>query len=121
MDKAAVQKFYELETSLHQKEIRNSREKVSTLIANDFLEYGKSGGVFHKQDILAGLEQEAIDFEITVSDFSAKKLAENVILVTYTASMLDEDTITTVHTNRSSIWIMRDEAWQMIFHQGTKR
>jgi hypothetical protein len=40
--------------------------------------------------------------------------------VTYTASMLDADKVTTVSTKRSSIWVLRNGNWQMVFHQGTK-
>ena len=121
MNETEIKKFYELETALHKKKVRNSREKVSALIADDFLEFGKSGGSYNKQDALAGLEQEAVDLQIIVSDFNAKELANDVVLVTYTASMLDEDNVTTVSTNRSSIWILRDGNWQMLFHQGTEK
>lgn len=121
MNENKMNKFYELETSLHKKEIRNSREQVSVLIADDFLEFGKSGGIFNKKDTLIGLEQEAFDLRIIVSDFHAKELSNNVVLVTYTTSMLDEDNVTTVSTNRSSVWVLRDGNWQMVFHQGTKK
>lgn len=112
--------FYNLETSLHKKEVRNSRDTVSSLLADDFLEFGRSGRMFEKQDIIAGLEQEAVDLEITVSDFAARKLAEDVVLVTYTASMLDEDHTSTIATRRSSVWVLQDGNWKMTFHQGTK-
>ena len=121
MNEETSKKFYDLETALHKKEVRNSRDKVSALIADDFLEFGKSGGSFNKKDILDGLEQEAVDLEIKVTDFNVKELAENIVLVTYTASMLDADNETTVLTNRSSIWISQNEDWQMVFHQGTKK
>ncbi len=113
--------FYNLETSLHKKEVRNSHEKVSELIADDFMEFGKSGGIFHKQDTLEGLGNETVNLQITVSDFMARELSPEVVLVTYTASMLDNDKVTTVSTNRSSVWILRDGKWQMTFHQGTKK
>ncbi len=121
MNEIEAKKFYDLETALHKKEVRNSREQVSALIADDFLEFGKSGGKFDKQDILTGLEQEAIDLQIIVSDLNAKELSKDIVLVTYVASMLDEDNSTTILTNRSSVWMLRDGNWQMVFHQGTKK
>ena len=121
MNEIETKKFYDLETALHKKVVRNSREQVSALIADDFLEFGKSGGTFNKQDTLDGLEQEAVDLQIAVSDLNAKELSKDIVLVTYTASMLDEDNSTTVSTNRSSVWILRDVNWQMVFHQGTKK
>jgi hypothetical protein len=106
--KPQVETFYNLETSLHKKEVRNSREKVSALIADDFVEFGKSGGIFYKADTLEGLANETIDLQITVSDFSVRELSPEVVLVTYTASMLDNDKITMVSTNRSSVWVLRE-------------
>ena len=121
MTKEQLETFYNLETSLHKKKVRNSHEKVSELIADEFMEFGKSGGIFHKQDTLEGLGNETVDLEVKVSDFGARELSPEVVLVTYTASMLDNDKVTMVSTNRSSVWILRDGRWQMTFHQGTKK
>ena len=121
MTKEQFASFYDLETSLHKKETRNSRERVSALIADDFLEFGKSGGILTKRDTLDGLEDEAVDLQVEVSDFAARQLSPDVVLVTYTAAMLDGGNPTMVATNRSSVWVLRDGRWQMAFHQGTKR
>jgi hypothetical protein len=121
MTKEQLASFYDLETSLHKKEIRNSRERVSALIADDFLEFGKSGGMLTKRDVLESLTDEAVDLRVEVSDFAARELSPDVVLVTYTAAMLDGDNATAVATNRSSIWVSRGGRWQMAFHQGTKR
>ena len=121
MTKEQVASFYDLETSLHKKETRNSREKISALIADDFLEFGKSGGILTKRDTLEILEDEAVDLQVEVSDFAARQLSPDVVLVTYTAAMLDGDNSTMVATNRSSVWVLRHGRWQMVFHQGTKR
>lgn len=121
MTKEQVDIFYNLETSLHTKDVRNSREKVSALLADDFIEFGKSGGIFNKENTLEGLGNETVDLQIAVTDFSAKELSPGVILVMYTATMLDIDGVTTVSTNRSSVWVLRDSRWQMVFHQGTKK
>lgn len=120
MTKEQEQLFLELETSLHKKEVRSSRERVNELIADDFVEFGKSGGVFNKQNTLDGLEGEQVDLQIDVSDFNAKELAPSVVLVTYTASMFDSKRPAPMSTRRSSIWVERNEKWQMVFHQGTK-
>jgi hypothetical protein len=115
MTQGDVSKFLDLETSLHKKEIRNSREKVSEFIADDFVEFGKSGNVFHKQDTLDGLEEESVDLNMQISDFEVKELSPNVVLVMYMSSTPDSALV-----RRSSIWVYRDERWQMIFHQGTR-
>ena len=105
--------FRALETSLHRKEIRNSRARVSELIADDFVEFGKSGAVYHKEDTLNALEDEQIDLEIEVSEFVAREVSSDVVLVTY------KSTAEGVTAIRSSIWVKRDGRWQMTFHQGT--
>lgn len=120
MTNEQIQQFKELETSLHKKEVRNSPERVAELIDDDFNEFSKSGGVFNKHDTLVGLAGEQLDLQIEVSDFNVRELSAAVVLVTYTASMLDTDNVTIVTTRRSSIWINRDGRWQMMFHQGTK-
>ncbi len=120
MTKEQSEIFYNLETSLYKKEVRNSKEKVSELITDDFIEFGKSGLIYNKQDIVEGLANETIDLQVTATDFKARELSPEVVLVTYAASMLDTDNVTMVSTNRSSIWILRDGKWQMTFHQGTR-
>ena len=100
---------------------RDSRDQVSELIANDFLEFGQSGGTFNKRDTLDSLDGEAVDLQVEVSDFAARELSQEVVLVTYTAVMLDSDQTTKVATNRTSVWVLRDGRWQMTFHQGTRK
>jgi len=112
--------FYDLETSLHKKGVRNSREQVDSLIADDFMEFGKSGGVYHKQDTLDGLDGKQFDLQVEVTEFSTRELSPDVVLVTYKATMIDNDDVSQVATNRSSIWVFRDNRWQISFHQGTK-
>jgi len=107
-----TQMFRVLEKSLHRKEIRNSRARVSELIADDFVEFGKSGAVCHKEEVLNALEDEQIDLEIEVSEFVARELSSDVVLVTY------KSTAEGLTANRSSIWVKRDCRWQMTFHQG---
>ena len=101
--------FFELETSLHMKHIRNSPDAVSALLADDFVEFGSSGRVWDKSSIIETLQREKLDQKVIVKDFAARELAPHVVLVTYkTASSL-----------RSSIWRRLGGKWQMIFHQGT--
>ncbi len=101
--------FFELETALHRKEIRNSPDAVSALLADDFVEFGRSGRVWDKASIIESMQKEELDEKVTVQDFAARELSPDVVLVTYkTASAL-----------RSSIWKRFGEKWQMVFHQGT--
>src|SRR5215472_15519776 len=75
--------FFELETSLHRREIRNSPDAVSALLADDFLEFGSSGKIWDKPSMVASMEKEQLDLQVTVEDFAARELAPGVVLVTY--------------------------------------
>ena len=44
-----------LEERLLQPEVRQSAEAVADLLADDFIEFGSSGQVFNKQQIIEGL------------------------------------------------------------------
>jgi hypothetical protein len=108
-----------LEERLLQSDFRRNRNAVSELLADDFREFGSSGRVWNKQEILDLLETEPA-FQATLQDFHAIELASSgVCLVTYTASVQRAGAPGTL-TLRSSIWIMREGRWQIIFHQGTR-
>jgi hypothetical protein len=104
--------FWELETALHKKQVRNSRAAVSELLADEFIEFGSSGRTFNKSQIIEALEKEKSDQQVEVEDFDAQELAPAVVLVTYV--------VKGTRTLRSSIWKSIDGRWQMVFYQGTK-
>ncbi|CAM5514297.1 hypothetical protein MAUB1S_08583 [Mycolicibacterium aubagnense] len=108
-----------LEEELFKHTVRASPAAVGALLADDFLEFGRSGRVYDKKEIVLGLAAEASDppLELTASGFELKSLAEDVVLLTYRTSRPDGDR--TLHTLRSSIWKFSDGAWRMVFHQGT--
>lgn len=105
--------FKALEEQLLQSELRKNRDAVSALLAEDFCEFGSSGRVYDREQILAALSGEP-HAEIAIVDFHAKQLSADVVLVTY-QSVGD-----TQKALRSSLWVLRGEHWQMVFHQGTK-
>ena len=111
--------FFELETSLHKKEIRSRADLTSELLADTFIEFGSSGKVWNKSSIVASMRGEESDSQITVEDFAVRELAPEVVLVTYTSKKVAQDQAV-ASTLRSSIWKHVDGKWQMIFHQGTR-
>jgi hypothetical protein len=117
-----IDMFFALETSLHRPEIRASRQVVSDLIADDFIEFGKSGRVYNKQitvEALAGETTQASASLPYVSDFSVRSLSYCVVLVTYKSARPSADGQNNDETLRSSIWKLMAGRWQMILHQGT--
>ena len=99
--------------------IRTSIGAVADLLADEFVEFGSSGRVFNKQQIIASLQQEDGTWQRSLQDFEATLLAPGVILATYRASRQSDDGEPAVQSLRSSIWKLIGGRWQMAFHQGT--
>ena len=104
-----------LEEQLLEPEVRASAERVSALLADDFVEFGSSGQVFDKKQIIELLRQ-GTPTKRSLSKFESTMLSDNVVLVTYRATRSSKPP---VHSLRSSIWRLSNGQWQMVFHQGT--
>lgn len=110
--------FRKLETDLLRPQVRHSAEALSSLLAEEFCEFGSSGRIYTRQEIIDGLATEAhVRFSIT--DFSVAVVTPGVALV-YQAACHDEAGRRNTITLRSSLSVLRDDRWQMLFHQGTK-
>ncbi len=108
-----VHECIELEKTLLKHITRTDRNMLESLISRDFIEFGSSGKIYYKQDIIQGLISESIrDFKAV--DFEVRILSENCVLITYKLFESMKSTL------RSSIWIRNTHnTWQIIFHQGT--
>ena len=113
-----VLQLRKLEEDLLQPEIRKDREAVAALLADDFCEFGSSGKVFSKPEIIQALQTEESS-QISIADFRVQSLTSGIALVTYRAVEQGEAGREIRTSLRSSVWVMRDEEWQMLFHQGT--
>ena len=107
----------ELEQKLHRSSVRKSAEAVDALLRDDFEEYGSSGRVYTKTDIIATLRDQA-PRDIEMSHFQSSLLSETVALVRYRATIRDPGS-PPVLSLRSSLWTLEEGAWRMLFHQGT--
>ena len=103
----------ELEKSLLDPMIRTDVERVSLLLATGFKEFGKSGKVYSKEQIIALLSTEECFTAISIKDFRLELETESVALVTYRSVREGESAL------RSSVWVRQGSGWQMLFHQGT--
>ncbi|HEV2710057.1 MAG TPA: DUF4440 domain-containing protein [Edaphobacter sp.] len=104
--------LYKLEERLFHPSREKNRADLLPLIAQDFQEYCSSGRIYSRQqavdDLMASTPRNA-----TISHFYVTVLAPDAALATYHAT-------TTLHTShRSSLWVFRDNRWQLLFHQGT--
>ena len=96
---------------------RDAAAALTSLLAENFREFGSSGRIYTRQQIIDALAAES-PRTITLSDPLCQQLAEDIALLTYRSTRtvaLDAAS----HSLRSSLWIYRDHRWQMLFHQGT--
>jgi hypothetical protein len=107
----------ELEASLLKNEVRKNASRVSELLADEFREFGRSGTVSTKANMLNVLQEEE-EVRVAIQQFSCQIVNEGVALVTYRSERQEPDGETT-EALRSSLWVWRGERWQMVFHQGT--
>lgn len=112
--------FRRLEEELLELSVRGSPEAASRLLADDFVEFGRSGRIYGKQDVIGSLASEGAGTTgvPAASDFDLKSLADDVVLLTYRSLRRGMDG-EEQHSLRSSIWKFSDGRWQMVFHQGT--
>jgi len=119
-----------LENFLFDPVARRDISAVSNLLAEEFREFGCSGRIYSKLDILAELSTEQ-PVVITLSDFACQLVTPTTALVTYKSLSSHENRAPT-QALRSSLWVLRslpaqfvrnsgeEAAWQMLFHQGTR-
>lgn len=122
VDELDVEVFRRFEQDLHRFEVRSSRDAVSALLADDFIEFGSSGGVYNKAIVIDALVQEAPADPAAlpdVYDFTVKPITAEAVLVLYRSVRRSDGVTPERQTLRSSIWKLIDGHWQMLFHQGT--
>ena len=104
--------LYELETSLFKGEYLSNKEYLEGIFHDDFMEYGKSGLVYYKEDTIKSLYNIG-DRDIKIEEFTYNKIDNNTYIVHYISISND------VSTYRTSIWLDNGRQLQLYFHQGT--
>jgi hypothetical protein len=112
--------FMSLEKELFKPSTRGSQEAVEKLLAEGFVEFGRSGRAYQRDEVIRSLSSEgsAARGEVIAEDFALKRLAGDVVLLTYRSFAVVEGR-TERHALRSSIWTLADDRWRMVFHQAT--
>ncbi len=108
----------QLEQRLLTPGVRRSAQEVAGLLADEFIEFGSSGRVFDKQQVIDSLQGEAAA-HWSLTHFKTSLLAPGVVLATYRATYHSSAGAPPVPSLRSSLWKWIDGRWQMVFHQGT--
>ncbi|WP_339194509.1 DUF4440 domain-containing protein [Solibacillus sp. FSL R5-0449] len=114
-NKSALERnIFHLENKLLLPEIRTSKEELTSLLSDDFFEFGSSGKVLYKDQEINEATLGIV--QMTMSDFEIHSLSEEIVLATY--RIYNE--LNNQHSLRSSIWKLVEGHWKMQFHQGTK-
>lgn len=117
----AIEKLiFQLENDLLKSEIRKSPEKISELLAEDFIEFTSSGSEYHyKSGDVFQKQEDNSKLLWQITDFIIKQLSDDCILAIYKVIKHNETNENKKYSLRSSIWKSYCGKWKMIFHQGT--
>jgi len=111
------------EEKLFETSVRKNAETVASMLADEFQEFGSSGRVYSKDQIIAELQSKS-PRRITMQDFRAQLLSNELALVTYRSRRIEHDggaaESPATEFLRSSLWVLRDNRWKVLFHQATK-
>ena len=108
-----------LEESLWRASTRFDREYMDRVLAEDFAEFGRSGRVYDRAQILA-MSGGHIAARLPLRELAIRPLAADVVLVTYVSEVGEPATEpATELANRASVWTRGPSGWQLRFHQGT--
>lgn len=103
-----------LERELHRADQRKS-DRVRTLLADDFLEYGSSGRIYDKSVTVSMLQAEdPVDYDSR--GYHVDMIAPNVARVRYATCY---PSTPPKYSLRMSLWRKVGDQWQMFSHQGT--
>ncbi len=84
--------------------------------AADFFEFGRSGRVYNRDQIIR-LDSQPIHAVLPLSNLAIRLLDKNTAHVTYNGQVEYDGIID--YARRSSIWSRTESGWVMRFHQGT--
>jgi hypothetical protein len=104
--------LYTLEERLLHPDRERDRTKLIPLFADEFKEFCISGRIFNRQQVIDALLKSE-PRAATISNYYVEPLSEKVALATYSSKTA------LVTSHRSSLWIFRDNRWQLHFHQAT--
>ena len=108
-----------LEESHLRPEVLSDPDSLRALLAEDFVEIGSSGSVVNRAAVLQVVPGQPA-FHWRIDDFHVRVLSPAVALTTYRLSAWSASETERSVTLRSSVWVQRERAWVLAFHQGTR-
>ena len=106
-------KILELEKSLFKYEFMSDITYLNEIIDDKYIEVGKSGKKFNKNDVINDLSILKEDRKITIYNFICDKIEENIYLIHYITKNNNDNIY------RTSIWKKENDKIKIIFHQAS--
>ena len=110
--------IFKLENKLQQPDVRKSVEQLEDLISDDFIEFGSSGQIYTKKDVLNNLPISP-EIKFIMTDFRINILSSDIVQSLFKTEKNNQQTGSTTRSIRSSLWRNEKGKWKMQFHQGT--
>ncbi len=107
-------RILELEKSLFQYKYMTNIEYLNKILDENYIEIGKSGRKFNKNDVITDLSSLKEDRKIIIYNFSCNKIDEKTYLVHYITKDENNNNI-----YRTSIWQEKFNEFIMTFHQAS--
>ena len=118
LPQAVQDELLELEEAMWKEETRYDPTFQQTRFADDFLEFGRSGRVYTRdQALLPAAARRPTGIRLPLEELRFRALGPDVVQITYN-SHVDTDG-RRESARRSSIWSRVQGRWVMRFHQGT--
>lgn len=106
--------LHKAETNFFNGDFCSNVSNLDKVIADDYLEFGKSGRIHHKNDVIDELVRCG-SRDITIENFTVNTLGTaNLFLVHYKSVDGDGN-----RALRYSIWQKTQNGYKILFHQGT--
>lgn len=105
-----------LEEDLWREETRFDVAYMEQVLADDFVEFGRSGRIYQRSEALA-VSKQPIDAVLPLPDLEIRLLGEDIAQVIYNSHVTYHGVVQKAH--RSSIWSRTVKGWVLRFHQGT--
>ncbi len=116
LTKEEIALLQRLEEDLWREETRFDVTYMEKLLAEDFIEFGRSGRIYRREDTLSHSKQP-INAVIPLPNFAVRLIADDVAQVTYNSAVTYDGV--GEKGRRSSLWTRNGQESILRFHQGT--
>lgn len=107
-----------LEIELHDPSVRRNIARLEELLHDDFIEIGRSGAIYDKQQVMS-LLMSVKPVGVVSQDYEQHLAGRDLMLITYRSAHVDSEGVLSNFARRSSLWQQSVSGWRLRFHQGT--